>query len=123
MSEPYIFQMRDLRKVHPGGKEVLKGIHLSFYHGAKIGILGANGAGKSTLLRIMAGVDKDFMGEARLQDGRTVGFLSQEPQLKDGKTVLENIEPGVKKTRDLLKRFEEVNNAFADPDADMDKLL
>ena len=123
MSEPYIFQMRDLRKVHPGGKEVLKGIHLSFYHGAKIGVLGNNGAGKSTLLKIMAGVDKEFMGEARLQEGKTVGYLAQEPALEAGKTVLENIEGGVKTIRDLLNRFDEVNNAFGDPDADMDKLL
>jgi sulfate-transporting ATPase len=123
VSQPFIFQMRDLRKVHPGGKEVLKGIYLSFYHGAKIGILGNNGSGKSTLLRIMAGVDKEFMGEARLQDGKTIGYLAQEPQLEAGKTVLENIEGGVKKIRDLLNRFDEVNNAFADPDADMDKLL
>ena len=123
MSEPYIFQMQDLRKIHPGGKEVLKGIYLSFYHGAKIGVLGNNGAGKSTLLRIMAGVDKEFMGEARLQEGKTVGFLQQEPQLEMGKTVLENIEGGVKKIRDLLNRFDEVNNAFGDPDADMDKLM
>ncbi len=123
MSEPYIFQMQDLRKIHPGGKEVLKGIYLSFYHGAKIGVLGNNGAGKSTLLRIMAGVDKDFMGEAKLLDGKTVGFLQQEPELEKGKTVLENIEGGVKKVRALLNRFEEVNNAFGDPDADMDKLM
>jgi energy-dependent translational throttle protein EttA len=123
MSEPYIFQMNDLRKVYPGGKEVLKGIYLSFYHGAKIGVLGNNGAGKSTLLRIMAGVDKEFLGEARLQEGKTVGYLSQEPQLEMGKTVLENIEGGVKPIRDLLTRFDEVNNAFADPDADMDKLM
>jgi len=108
MSEPYIFQMRDLRKVH---------------HGAKIGVLGNNGAGKSTLLKIMAGVDKEFMGEARLQEGKTVGYLAQEPALEAGKTVLENIEGGVKKVRDLLNRFDEVNNAFGDPDADMDKLL
>jgi sulfate-transporting ATPase len=123
MSEPYIFQMQDLRKIHPGGKEVLKGIWLSFYHGAKIGVLGNNGAGKSTLLRIMAGVDKEFMGEAKLLEGKTVGYLSQEPELEKGKTVLENIEGGIKKVRDLLTRFDEVNNAFADPDADMDKLM
>ncbi|HEY1097646.1 MAG TPA: energy-dependent translational throttle protein EttA, partial [Myxococcota bacterium] len=123
MSQPYIFQMRDLRKVHPGGKEVLKGIYLSFYHGAKIGILGNNGAGKSTLLRIMAGVDKEFMGEASLQEGKTVGYLAQEPQLEAGKTVLENIEGGVKSIRDLLNRFDEVNNSFGDENADMDKLL
>jgi ATP-binding cassette ChvD family protein len=115
--------MNDLRKVYPGGKEVLKGIYLSFYHGAKIGVLGNNGAGKSTLLRIMAGVDKEFLGEARLQEGKTVGYLPQEPQLEMGKTVLENIEAGVKPIRDLLTRFDEVNNAFADPDADMDKLM
>ena len=123
MSEPYIFQMNDLRKVHPGGKEVLKGIYLSFYHGAKIGVLGNNGSGKSTLLRIMAGIDKEFMGEAKLQDGKTIGYLAQEPQLDEGKTVLENIEAGVKSIRDLLNRFDEVNNSFADPDCDMDKLL
>ena len=123
MSEPYIFQMRDLRKVTPAGKEILKGIHLSFYHGAKIGVLGSNGAGKSTVLRIMAGIDKEFMGEAKLQEGRTIGYLAQEPQLESGKTVLENIEGGVKKVRDLLKRFDEVNEKFADPDADMDKLM
>jgi ATP-binding cassette ChvD family protein len=123
MSEPFVFQMRDLRKVHPGGKEVLKGIYLSFYHGAKIGVLGANGSGKSTLLRIMAGIDHEFMGEAKLQDGRTIGYLPQEPQLENGKTVLENIEGGVKRIRDLLTRFDEVNNAFSDPDVDMDKLL
>jgi ATP-binding cassette ChvD family protein len=119
--------MNDLKKVHHGGKEVLKGIRLSFYHGAKIGVLGANGAGKSTLLRIMAGVDKDFMGEAKLQEGRTVGFLSQEPQLDKGKTVLENIEGGVSNIRQLLTRFDEVNNAFGDPNAQtpsgMDKLM
>ena len=123
MSEPYIFQMQDLRKIHPGGKEVLKGIYLSFYHGAKIGVLGNNGSGKSTLLRIMAGLDKEFMGEARLQEGKTIGFLQQEPQLEMGKTVLENIEGGVKKIRDLLNRFDVVNNAFGEPDADMDKLM
>ena len=123
MSQPYIFQMRDLRKVHPGGKEVLKGIYLSFYHDAKIGILGNNGSGKSTLLRIMAGIDKEFMGEASLQEGKTIGYLAQEPQLEAGKTVLENIEGGVKKIRDLLNRFDVVNNSFGDEDADMDKLL
>jgi sulfate-transporting ATPase len=125
MSEPYIFQMNDLRKVHPGGKEVLKGIYLSFYHGAKIGVLGANGAGKSTLLRIMAGMDKDFLGEAHLQDGKTVGYLSQEPQLESGKTVLENIEGAVKPMKDLLEKFEAVNARFAEPlsDQEMDKLL
>jgi len=122
MSE-FIYEIHDLRKVHPGGKEVLKGINLSFYHGAKIGVLGNNGAGKSTLLRIMAGVDKEFLGEARLQKGRSVGFLMQEPQLEKGKTVKENIEGGVQKLRDMLIRFEEVSAAFGEPDADFDKLM
>src|SRR3954452_21496930 len=108
MTAQYTFVMKDLRKLVPPKREILKGIRLSFYHGAKIGVLGNNGAGKSTLLRIMAGVDKEFMGEAKLQEGRTVGFLAQEPQLEAGKTVLENIEGGVKKIRDLLTRFDEV---------------
>ena len=81
MAGEYIFTMRDLRKVVPPSREILKGIHLSFYPGAKIGVLGANGAGKSSLLRIMAGVDKDFLGEARPRTGTRIGFLPQEPQL------------------------------------------
>ena len=83
----FIYTMKDLRKVTPQGKEILRGIWLSFYHGAKIGVLGANGAGKSTLLRIMAGLDRDFSGEAFLGEGYTVGFLPQEPVLDPGKTV------------------------------------
>ena len=81
MAHQYIFTMQNLRRVHPPNKEVLKGIYLSFYPGAKIGVLGVNGAGKSTLLRIMAGVDKDFIGEAKPADGIRIGYLPQEPQL------------------------------------------
>src|SRR6187431_1883423 len=89
MPPQYIFTMKDLRKITPQGKEILKGIWLSFYPGAKIGVLGANGAGKSTVLRIMAGEDKDFAGEAFAAAGTKIGFLPQEPQLTPGKTVAE----------------------------------
>ena len=119
----YIYVMKDLCKTWPGGKEVLKHIWLSFYPGAKIGVLGVNGAGKSTLLKIMAGLDKDYMGEAWAADGVSVGYLEQEPKLDPNKTVLENVMDGVAPIRDLLKRFEEVNMKFADPDCDMDALL
>ena len=119
----YIYVMKDLCKTWPGGKEVLKHIWLSFYPGAKIGVLGVNGAGKSTLLKIMAGLDKDYMGEAWAAEGVSVGYLEQEPKLDPTKTVLENVMDGVAPVRDLLKRFEEVNMKFADPDCDMDALL
>ncbi len=119
----YIYVMKDLCKTWPGGKEVLKHIWLSFYPGAKIGVLGVNGAGKSTLLKIMAGLDTDYMGEAWAADGVRVGYLEQEPKLDPTKTVLENVMDGVAPVRDLLKRFEEVNMKFADPDCDMDALL
>ena len=119
----YIYVMKDLCKTWPGGKEVLKHIWLSFFPGAKIGVLGPNGAGKSTLLKIMAGIDKDFRGEAWAAEGVRVGYLEQEPKLDPAKTVLENVMDGVAPVRDLLKRFEEVNAAFADPDADMDALI
>ena len=95
MPPQYIFTMRDLRKVVPPKREILRGIHLAFFPGAKIGVLGANGAGKSTLLRIMAGVDPDFLGEARPADGIRIGYLPQEPRLDPAKTVLGNIEEGV----------------------------
>ena len=123
MAAQYIYVMKDLRKAWPGGKEVLKGIWLSFYPGAKIGVLGGNGAGKSTLLRIMAGVDTDFSGEAWPHAGTRIGYLSQEPQLDGEKTVRENIEPAVAATRALLTRYEQVNEAFGDPDADFDALM
>src|SRR5262247_2917597 len=120
-----IFTMKDLRRVHPPNKEVLKGIWLSFFYGAKIGVLGLNGAGKSSLLRIMAGQDDGYQGEVHLQSGRTVGFLPQEPQLDESKTVLEIVEEGVAKTRALLKKFEEITAKFSEPlDADeMEKVL
>jgi energy-dependent translational throttle protein EttA len=109
VAQQYIFVMQDLKKVHPPNKEVLKGIWLSFYPGAKIGVLGGNGAGKSTLLRIMAGEDHDFMGEARLAKGATVGYLPQEPKLDPEKDVLGNVMDGVAGTRALLERFNEIN--------------
>jgi ATP-binding cassette ChvD family protein len=104
-------------------KQVLKDIYLSYFYGAKIGVIGLNGSGKSSLLRILAGVDKDFVGETILSPGHTVGFLEQEPQLDPTKTVREIVEQGVQPIIDMLKEFDEINNAFADPDADMDKLM
>jgi sulfate-transporting ATPase len=117
--------MKDLRKVVPPSREILRGIWLSFYPGAKIGVLGANGAGKSSLLRIMAGVDHDFQGEAWPHEGTRIGFLPQEPQLDSSKNVIENVDMAVKPTRDLLRKFEEISNKFADPmsDDEMTKLL
>lgn len=126
MSTPqFIYVMKDLRKVVPPKKEILKGIWLSFFPGAKIGLLGPNGAGKSTLLRIMAGVDTDFQGEAWAAKGTKIGYLPQEPELDPSLDVLGNVELGVKETRDLLKRFEEVSMAFGDisSDEEMEKLL
>jgi ATP-binding cassette ChvD family protein len=125
MPPQYIFTMRDLRKVVPPKREILRGINLAFFPGAKIGVLGANGAGKSTVLRIMAGVDQDFLGEARPAEGIRIGYLPQEPRLDPGKTVLGNIEDGVAATRGLLERFEAVSGRFAEPlsDAEMEKLL
>jgi len=119
MSGPqYIYVMKDLRKVVPPKKEILKGIWLSFYPGAKIGVVGPNGSGKSTLLRIMAGVDTDFQGEAWPAKGTKIGYLSQEPELDPTLDVKGNVELGVKATRDLLTRYEEVNAAFADITSD-----
>ncbi len=117
--------MKDLRKVVPPSREILRGIWLSFYPGAKIGVLGANGAGKSSLLRIMAGVDHDFQGEAWPHEGTRIGYLSQEPQLDSSKNVKENVDMAVKPTRDLLRKFEEISNKFAEPmsDDEMTKLL
>ena len=123
MSAQFIFTMRDLRRFYPPDREVLKGIYLSFYPGAKIGIIGNNGSGKSSLLKIMAGLDDGFSGEARLTPGFTVGFLSQEPDLDPTKDVLGNVSDGVAEARDLLARFDEVNASFADPDADFDALM
>ena len=125
MAGEYAFVMKDLRKVVPPKREILRGIYLSFFHGAKIGVLGANGAGKSTLLRIMAGVDDDFLGDARPADGLRIGYLSQEPELDPDKDVRGNVEDGVADTRALLTRFEEVSLKLGeDLSADaMEKLL
>ncbi len=125
MAHQYIYTMQNLRRVHPPNKEVLKGIYLSFYPGAKIGVLGSNGSGKSTLLRIMAGVDKDYFGDAKAADGIRIGYLPQEPQLDASKTVLGNVEAAVANTKKLLTRFDEVNLKLGEemtPEA-MEKLL
>ena len=106
MAGEYIFTMRDLRKVVPPNKEILKGIHLAFYPGAKIGVLGANGAGKSTLLRIMAGVDTDFTGDARPLPGIRIGYLPQEPRLDPSKDVRGNVEIAVADSRALLHQLQ-----------------
>ena len=124
-SYQYIFVMQNLTKVFPCGKELFKDITLSFFPGAKIGVLGVNGAGKSTLLKIMAGIDKDFNGEAWAAEGAKVGYLEQEPQLDPGKNVMENIMDGLGETRDLLRKFEEVSARFAEPmsDEEMSELI
>ncbi len=118
MAPQYIFTMKDLRKVTPQGKEILKGIWLSFYPTAKIGVLGANGAGKSTLLRIMAGVDKDFAGEAFPADGTRIGFLPQEPQLDPGKKVKDIVEEAVAPQRAILQKYEDLSANWSDENAD-----
>ncbi len=125
MTAQYTFVMKDLRKLVPPKREILKGIHLSFYPGAKIGVLGNNGAGKSTLLRIMAGVDKEFLGEAWPAPGLKIGYLPQEPQLDPNKTVKENVDEGVAETKALLQRFEDVSMKLGEdmPADKMDKLL
>src|SRR5437016_3965775 len=114
MAPQYIFTMKDLRKVTPQGKEILKGIWLSFYDTAKIGVIGSNGAGKSTLLRIMAGRDKDFAGEASPREGTRIGYLPQEPQLDPQKTVLEHVEEAVVDKRKILQRYEELMASYTD---------
>ncbi|HEY4216089.1 MAG TPA: energy-dependent translational throttle protein EttA [Gemmatimonadaceae bacterium] len=121
----FIYVMKDLRKVVPPSREILRGIWLSFYHGAKIGVLGANGAGKSSLLRIMAGVDQDFQGEAWAAEGTRIGYLPQEPNLDPSLDVRGNVELAVKAQRDLLNEFQDISMQFAEPmsDAAMDKLL
>ena len=123
MPAQFIFTMRDLRRFYPPDREVLRGINLSFYPGAKIGVIGSNGSGKSSLLRIMAGVDDGFTGEARLTQGFTAGFLAQEPELDESKDVAGNVADGVAPVKALLTRYDEVCSAMGDPDADFDKLL
>src|SRR5689334_10029679 len=114
----FIYVMKDLRKVVPPKREILKGIWLSFYYGAKIGVLGLNGAGKSSLLKIMAGVDPDFIGEAWLGKGFTAGYLPQEPQLDPAKTVLENVQEGVGEKMAVVRRWNEISAKFAEPMGD-----
>jgi energy-dependent translational throttle protein EttA len=125
MAHQYIFVMKDLKKIVPPKREILKGIWLSFYPGAKIGVIGGNGAGKSTLLRIMAGVDRDFLGEAWPADGVRVGYLPQEPRLDSAKDVRGNVEEGVAEVRGLLTRFDEINARLGEPldDDEMEKVL
>src|SRR5213079_713025 len=119
-----IYSMVGVSKFH-GKKPVLKDIYLSYFYGAKIGVIGLNGSGKSSLLRILAGVDKEFLGETVLSPGYTVGFLEQEPQLDNTKTVREIVEEGVQETVDLLKEYERINEKFAEPmsDDEMSALL
>jgi ATP-binding cassette ChvD family protein len=123
MSETIIFSMAGVSKIYPPQKQVLKNIYLSFFYGAKIGVLGLNGSGKSSLLKVIAGVDKAFQGEVAFSPGYSVGYLEQEPHLDPTKTVKEIVEEGVAEVVALLKEFDAINEAFADPDADYDKLL
>jgi len=122
MSSQYIYTMNGVSKIVPPKRQIIKDISLSFFPGAKIGLLGVNGAGKSTVLRIMAGVDKDFQGEARAQPGIKIGYLAQEPDLNPEKTVREVVEEGVSEILDAQKRLEEVYTAYAEEGADFDKL-
>ncbi len=118
MAEQFIYHMRDLKKAYPSGKEVLKSVNLSFYPGAKIGVIGGNGAGKSTLLRIMAGRDEEFVGEAWLAKGYSVGYLPQEPELDETKDVIGNVREAVREIQALLDEFNEVSMKMAEPMSD-----
>ena len=120
--ETIIFSMAGVSKIIPPNRQILKNIYLSFFYGAKIGVLGLNGSGKSTLLRIIAGIDKSYNGEVVFSSGYSVGMLEQEPQLDPAKTVREVVEEGVQEIVDLLKEFDQINEAFGDPDADYEKL-
>jgi ATP-binding cassette ChvD family protein len=122
-NETIIFSMERVSKVIPPQKTIIKNIYLSFFYGAKIGVLGLNGSGKSTLLRIIAGIDKSYTGDVVFSPGYTGGLLEQEPQLDPNKTVIEVVEEAVVEIKNLLKEFDEINEAFGDPDADFDKLL
>ena len=125
MTNQYIYVMKGLTKVYPGGREVFKDIWLSYYPGAKIGIIGVNGAGKSTLMKIMAGMDTEFNGEAWAAPGTTVGYLSQEPELNPNLTVEENVLKALSETKGLLDKFEAISARFAEPmsDEEMNDLL
>ena len=116
-----IYTMNDVSRAY-GTKVVLKNISISYFYGAKIGVIGPNGSGKSSLFKILAGIDNDFTGETTLAPGYTIGYLEQEPQLEPGKTVKEVVSEGVKEITDLLAEFDRINEAFGDPDADIDKL-
>jgi sulfate-transporting ATPase len=122
-NETIIFSMSGVSKVIPPNRQIIKNIYLSFFYGAKIGVLGLNGSGKSTLLRIIAGIDKAYTGEVVFSPGYSVGLLEQEPQFDPTKTVLEVVQEGTQEVVDLLKEFDQINEAFGDPDADFDKLL
>jgi energy-dependent translational throttle protein EttA len=122
MAQKFAFSMTGVGKMYPPNKQVLRDIYLSFYYGAKIGVLGLNGAGKSTLLKIMAGEEKNFNGEARPSDGISVGYLHQEPKLDENKTVKENVQDGLGDVVKWLARFAEISILFADPDLDPDKM-
>ncbi len=121
----YIYVMKGMSKIYPGGKEILKDVWLSFLPGAKIGVLGVNGSGKSTVLRIMAGIDKEFGGEAWVAEGAKVGYLAQEPQLDETKTVMENVVEGMGEVKALVDRFNEVSAKFGEEmtDDEMNTLL
>jgi ATP-binding cassette ChvD family protein len=123
MAHQFVFTMQDVRRVHPPNKEVLKGMWLSFLPGAKIGVLGVNGSGKSSLLRIMAGVDKEYTGEARAADGVRIGYLPQEPRLTPGSTVQQEVDLAVAETRALLARFEQIGEQMGTGEGDFDALL
>jgi energy-dependent translational throttle protein EttA len=123
INEKIIFSMAGVSKIYPPQKQVLKNIYLSFFYGAKIGVLGLNGSGKSSLLRIIAGIDKSYLGEVVFSQNYTIGLLEQEPQLDPTKTVKQVVQEGVQPIMDLLKEFEDINEKFADPDADFDKLM
>jgi energy-dependent translational throttle protein EttA len=122
MAPEFSFTMHKVSKTYPPGKQVLKDISLSFYYGAKIGVLGLNGAGKSTLMRIIAGIEKDFSGEVHWSPGISIGYLSQEPELDPNKTVLEVVEEGVSTLKGLLTKFEEISSKFEDPALDPDQM-
>ncbi|HJZ47741.1 MAG TPA: energy-dependent translational throttle protein EttA [Roseiflexaceae bacterium] len=123
MSEQIIFSMVRVKRIYPPNREVIRDVSLSFYYGAKIGVLGLNGAGKSTLLRIIAGKDKDYLGEVMLSPGVSIGLLEQEPELDQSKTVKQVVEEAVQPIVDLLARYEAINERFSDPDVDMDALI
>jgi energy-dependent translational throttle protein EttA len=123
MSEQIIFSMSRVKRIYPPNKEVIRDISLSFFYGAKIGVLGLNGSGKSTLLRIIAGRDRDYLGEVMLSSGVSVGLLEQEPELDQSKTVRQVVEEAVQPVVELLARYEAINERFSDPDVDMDALI